>query len=211
MYKKIGIISRDEKMFEQKYKVFNDEIIKVIHNYNNIAIGIIVDFESNPELEFDKIKKIINFCDGIILQGGDDIYEIDQKIVKYLYDKNIPTLGICLGMQEMAVTMNGILKRLTNRFHKQNSSYVHKIHIQKESLLYDILKEEQIMVNSRHFDYIPYTNLMVGAVSDDHVIEEVEDKNKRFFLGVQWHPESISNDKNSILLFNYFFSTIKET
>lgn len=51
-----------------------------------------------------KIKKLINFYGGIILQGGDNLYEIDKKIVKYLYDKDIPTLGICLGMQIMAIS-----------------------------------------------------------------------------------------------------------
>ena len=34
MYKKIGIISREEKQFKQNYKVFNDEIVKVINKYN---------------------------------------------------------------------------------------------------------------------------------------------------------------------------------
>ena len=85
MYKKIGIISREEKQFKQNYKVFNDEIVKVINKYNCLAVGIIVDFEQNPDVEFNKIKKLINFCDGIILQGGDNLYEIDKKIVKYLY------------------------------------------------------------------------------------------------------------------------------
>ena len=42
MYKKIGIISREEKQFKQNYKVFNDEIVKVINKYNCLAVGIIV-------------------------------------------------------------------------------------------------------------------------------------------------------------------------
>ena len=56
MYKKIGIISREEKQFNQNYKVFNDEIVKVINKYNCLAVGIIVDFEQNPDVEFNKIK-----------------------------------------------------------------------------------------------------------------------------------------------------------
>ena len=50
MYKKIGIISREEKQFKQNYKVFNDEIVKVINKYNCLAVGIIVDFEQNPDV-----------------------------------------------------------------------------------------------------------------------------------------------------------------
>ena len=41
MYKKIGIISREEKQFKQNYKVFNDEIVKVINKYNFFFIIIL--------------------------------------------------------------------------------------------------------------------------------------------------------------------------
>ena len=43
------------------------------------------------------------------------------------------------------------------------------------------------------------------SISDDDVIEAIEDKNKDFFLGVQWHPETmITYDKLQQELFNYF-------
>ncbi len=201
MYKKIGIISREQIQAKSKYKAFNSEIVDVIQKYNCIPIGIIVDFDANPDLEFDKIRGIIDFCDAIILQGGSNFYSIDQKIVKYLYDQDIPTLG----MQTMAVTIGGKLQVLPQLNHDQTDHYVHPIHILKDTLLYHIMKESQIIVNSRHKEAIVNTPLLVGAYSDDHVIEEVEDPTKRFFLGVQWHPESIFNDKNSLKLFDYFF------
>lgn len=210
MYKKIGIISREEKQFNQNYKVFNDEIVKVINKYNCLAVGIIVDFEQNPDVEFNKIKKLINFCDGIILQGGDNLYEIDKKIVKYLYDRDIPTLGICLGMQIMAISFGGEFDALKNSNHLKNDFYVHQININKDSKLYEIINDQSIVVNSRHKDFIKHTNLSIGAISGDYVIEEVEDKNKTFFVGVQWHPETIFFDKNSLLLFNDYFKTIKK-
>lgn len=205
MYKKIGIISREQIQAKSKYKAFNSEIVDIIQKYNCIPIGIIVNFDTNPDLEFDKIKKIIDFCDAIILQGGSNLYAIDQKIVKYLYDRDIPTLGICLGMQTMAVTLGGNLQVLPKLNHDQTDHYVHPINILKDTLLYHIMKENQIIVNSRHKEAIVNTSLLVGAYSDDYVIEEVEDPTKRFFLGVQWHPESIPNDKNSLKLFDYFF------
>lgn len=211
MYKTIGIISREEKQFKQNYKVFNEEVIKVINQYNCIPVGIIVDFNNDPNIELDKLKKIIHFCDGIILQGGSDLYEIDKKIVKYLYDKDIPTLGICLGMQTMCMALGGEMGRLTNLNHDKDNFYVHQVHISQESRLYKILNEQEIIVNSRHKDYIKNTNLLIGAISNDDVIEEVEAEDKKFFLGVQWHPETIFCDKNSLLLFNEFFHIIKKT
>ena len=196
----IGIIGRknDNKI------TFNQEIINVIHKYNCIPIGIIVDFDNNPNIEFNKIKNIIDLCDGLILQGGSDYYDIDILITKYLYENNIPTLGICLGMQTMAMTFNGTMSEIEN--HNSKSKYVHDIKINRNSKLYNIIKKDKIFVNSRHNSYIVNTDLDVSATNN--IIEAIEDKNKKFFIGVQWHPESII-DENSILLFNYFFLSIK--
>ena len=101
----IGIIGRknNDKI------TFNKEIIAVIVKYGFIPLGIIVDFENDSDKEFIKIKPLIDLCSGIILQGGSDYYDIDIVITKYLYKNNIPTLGICLGMQTMAMAFNGIM------------------------------------------------------------------------------------------------------
>ena len=196
----IGIIGRknDNKI------TFNQEIINVIHKHNCIPIGIIVDFDNNPNIEFNKIKNIIDLCDGFILQGGSDYYDIDILITKYLYENNIPTLGICLGMQTMAMTFNGTISETKN--HNSKNKYVHNIKINENSKLFNIIKKNKIFVNSRHNSYIVNTDLDVSATNN--IIEAIEDKNKKFFIGVQWHPESIM-DENSILLFNSFFLSIK--
>lgn len=195
----IGIIGRknDNKI------TFNQEIINVINKYNCIPIGIIANFNNNPNIEFNKIKKIIDLCDGFILQGGDNYYDIDILIAKYLYKNNIPTLGICLGMQTMAVAFDGNMNKINN--HNSKNKYVHQITINKNSKLYDIIKKNKIYVNSRHNSCVLNTNLNIST--SDEIIEAVEDKNKNFFIGVQWHPESLM-DENSILLFNNFFYSL---
>ncbi len=198
----IGIIGRQN---ENKI-TFNQEILNVICKYNFVPIGIIVDFNNNSNEEFNKVKKLIDLCDGFILQGGTHYYDIDILITKYLYNKNIPTLGICLGMQTMAVAINGtmIVGKLLN--HNSTQRYVHDIIIEKGSKLYEILKKEQITVNSRHKDYITNTDLNISSLAkmNESVIESVEDASKKFFIGVQWHPETLM-DENSALLFDYFF------
>ena len=57
---------------------------------------------------------------------------------------------------------------------------MHNIIINKSSLLYKIIDKQKIVVNSRHKDYIDTTNMYVGAISEDGIIEEVEDKNKKY-------------------------------
>ena len=196
----IGIIGRknDDKI------TFNKEIIDVIKKYDFIPLGIIVDFENNGDNEFIKTKPLIDLCSGIILQGGSDNYDIDIIITKYLHKNNIPTLGICLGMQTMAMAFNGNMGDINN--HKSDKLYVHSVDINKDSKLYDILKKDKIIVNSRHKSYIINTDLKVSGQAN--IIEAIEDNAKDFFIGVQWHPETLM-DENSILLFNNFFSSIK--
>ena len=196
----IGIIGRknDDKI------TFNQEIIDVVKKYNFIPLGIIVDFKNNSDREFKKIKPLIDLCSGFILQGGSDYYDIDILITRYLYQNNIPTLGICLGMQTMAMAFNGVMDDIIG--HKSNNLYVHEVDIDKNSKLYNILKKDKIMVNSRHQSYIVQTDLHVSGKAN--IIEAIEDTNKNFFIGVQWHPETLM-DENSILLFNNFFSKVK--
>lgn len=196
----IGIIGRknDDKI------TFNKEIIDVIKKYDFIPLGIIVDFENNGDNEFIKTKPLIDLCSGIILQGGSDYYDIDIIITKYLHKNNIPTLGICLGMQTMAMAFNGNMGDINN--HKSDKLYVHSVDINKNSKLYDILKKDKIIVNSRHKSYIINTDLKISGQAN--IIEAIEDNAKDFFIGVQWHPETLM-DENSILLFNNFFSSIK--
>ncbi len=196
----IGIIGRknDDKI------TFNKEIIDVINKYNFIPLGIIVDFKNDSNNEFKKIKPLIDLCSGIILQGGSDYYDIDIIITKYLHKNNIPTLGICLGMQTMAMAFNGIMSDIID--HKSNNLYVHQININKNSKLYKIIKKNKITVNSRHQSYIVSTDLSISSKAN--IIESIEDSNKNFFIGVQWHPETLM-DENSILLFNSFFSSLK--
>ena len=132
----IGIISRD--YFSQTNKKINivyKDIITSVHQSGGIPIGI----PSNQNIE-----EYLNICQGFILQGGDDINKYNLQIIETLKAKNIPTLGICLGMQEMFYQNN--LIEVQN--HHINS--LHEIKINKDTLLYKILQKNKILVNSRH-------------------------------------------------------------
>lgn len=196
----IGVIGRENN----NRIVFNKEVMNVIEKYNFIPIGIIVNFNNDSQKEFKRIKSLIDLCHGFILQGGTDYYDVDIVITKYLHKKNIPTLGICLGMQTMAMAFNGIMNNIEN--HQSDNLYVHEVDIDKNSKLYSIINKDKIIVNSRHKSYIVSTQLDTSGKAN--VIEAIEDKNKKFFIGIQWHPETLM-DENSILLFDNFFKTIK--
>lgn len=209
--KKVGIIMRKWK-YNHGPDIplcgFRYDLFDFLRRYNVSIIAIPIDFE-HQDVEFKKLKSIVDECDGVVFPGGAGTAQIDYEVIKYLYEIDRPVLGICLGMQIMAKAYNGeVISKFDNAKHNNTSEYVHKLKINKESLLFDIVQKNEILVNSRHTNYIPFTNFNVGAYSEDNIIEEIEDKNKKFFLGVQWHPESLPNAKNSINLFDRFISSL---
>lgn len=147
------------------------------------------------------IHKILDLCDGFILPGGNTWYQIDEEVINYALEKDKPLLAICLGMQVLSKILSGdkniacdtTLKNDTFIAHfDPYKDYVHDVIIDKNSILYSIVGEEMISVNSRHNYHVrENTNLFVSARSFDNLIEAVEDKTKKFIVGIQWHPESI--------------------
>ena len=190
----IGVVTRKLKSESNlNIDIVYDAIVKIIKNNNALPIGIILE---------EDYKNIINICNGLIFQGGDDIESYDLDALKYAYDLDIPVLGICLGMQEMGVLFGGELINIEN--HKSTLDYVHNIKIKRNTKLYNILKKDIIKVNSRHKSVVNNTKLRVSAVSSDGYIEAVEDNNKTFFIGVQWHPESMMYDSDQSKILKAF-------
>lgn len=204
MKKKIGILVRPN----MDQLTINREISDVIIEHNCIPIGIVPTCDEGKMMveSFHDMTDMLSICDGVILQGGTEFYDYDVQTVKYLYDHDIPTLGICLGMQTMGCVFGGKLEKIENDTHHHFVDYVHSVVIHSKSKLYSILQKETIVVNSRHHEQVVNTHLPIVA-SACNIIEAVEDASKKFFIGVEWHPESI-DDENSRALFQAFFNSI---
>lgn len=197
MYTIIGIVLRDDLENVRKMHL-NREVCASVSKYGALPIGIYPNY--------DNIDDTVKLCDGFILQGGTDFTDYDIKLVDKIYKENKPLLGICLGMQTIATFFNGDMKKCLK--HNQTSEYVHDIKIIKGTLLHKILNKNKIKVNSRHNDCVKCTDMNISAISDDGIIEAVEMPNHKFFLGVQWHPESLE-DINSHLIFKSFIESCK--
>ncbi len=195
----IGIITRKSISNEgHNTNIIYNDIVKAIIDNGGVPIGIILN---------KNYKELIDLCDGIIFQGGDDFEEYDLDALKYIYDIDKPVLGICLGMQLMGMLFDGEMIDINN--HKKKLSYAHSVTINRNSILYNIFKTNNIKVNSRHKSVIKNTKLKVVGISNDGYIEALEDSSKRFFIGVQWHPENmVSFDNKQNNLFKYFINKI---
>ena len=185
----IGIVTRLENNMHKINKSLIDNITKC----GGLCLGIINEERYSYEfLDRDKliIDNILKICDGFVIPGGSTESYLDKYIIEYATKNNIPILGICLGMQEMSSFLD--LEEVSN--HNKSNRYVHKVNIDKNSLLYKIFKKD-IYVNSRHNYKIKNLNgyKVVGSCLD--VIEAIEKDDNTFNVGVQWHPEDIDNEE----------------
>lgn len=125
---------------------------------------------------------------------------LELSITKLAYRNNVPILGICGGMQSLNVALGGtlvqdILMELNTSVPHQPAGsatkLAHPVQVAPRSLLRRITGRATIHVNSSHHQSIKRVAppLLQTAVAPDGVVEAVEAQNRRFCLGVQWHPE----------------------
>lgn len=172
----------------------------------------------------DVILSTLDQIDALLLTGGADfnplwhgdepapgLHHINRErdlpelmITRYAYHRQLPILGICRGMQTLAIAFDGHIEQdlpmTDNRIkHSQDADReepTHSIHIEEGSLLRYIYPNDVMFVNSFHHQAVDKVgeHLRVSAMSADKVIEAVESNEHKAILGVQWHPEWLGKD-----------------
>ena len=136
-------------------------------------------------------------------------------------EKDVPILAICRGLQVLNCLLGGTLyqdlpSQLPGQvIHPQYDlprDAVHTLQVAEGGLLSRITGQTELGVNSRHHQGIKKlaAGLRPCAAAADGLIEAAELPGKRFVLGVQWHPESISEKHpEQQALFNAFTEACK--
>jgi putative glutamine amidotransferase len=114
--------------------------------------------------------------------------------------RDLPLLGVCGGQQLLNVVLGGTLIQhipdevpgaLAHEQPNPRHEPGHGVAVAPGSLLHRICGTGQLEVNSAHHQAAkdPGPGVTVNAVAPDGVIEGIEVAERRFCLGVQWHPE----------------------
>lgn len=172
------------------------------------------------------ISAYLETIDGLVISGGRDLHPaiynekllpqtktvledkqwFDLRLIRLAWRKRIPTLAICYGAQLINVALGGTLFQdiKTQLKLSSHNNRTHRVYISENSFLYKIIKKPWVQTNSFHHQAIKDIGLglRISAKSEDGLIEAIEasDRN-RFFIGVQWHPERMTNNPDMLALF----------
>jgi putative glutamine amidotransferase len=221
----IGIlVPRQESAPLARYSVTCD-YIEQLERAGSIPVVLAI----TPGTGLAQMRKWAELCDGILLPGGGDLdpafygqapvagaaactpydrlWQQDElDFIRMASQKNLPILGICLGIQALNVAFGGTLVQDIpsqipgalghNREDGLRTAFAHNVAVKPGTLLAKVSGLRQggeFAVNSFHHQAVGEAapSLTVSAVSPDGVIEAVESA-KHSILGVQWHPENLA-------------------
>jgi putative glutamine amidotransferase len=165
----------------------------------------------------DQLADLLARLDGLVLAGGVDVEPrqyggpahpkvqqprpdrdaLEIGLARLSEQADVPVLGVCRGMQVMAVAAGGSLEQhLPDRLeHVEHSPAPgtfgwHPVSTAPGSRVADLLGERVEVPSYHHQGVLTHPGLVPTAWSEDGIVEALEAPGARFRLGVQWHPEA---------------------
>ena len=187
-----------------------------------------------PPLPPGAVESILAHLDGICLSGGPDVdpgtygedshpelgptepdLDLAELVVARTADAlGLPILAICRGAQVMNIARGGSLHQHVPELdgaigHRQadpGEEPTHTATIDPESRLADVLGTDTVEVNSFHHQAVAKLGEGLRAVAwaEDGLVEGIEDPERDFLIGVQWHAETLDHAPEGAALFRRF-------
>jgi putative glutamine amidotransferase len=129
-----------------------------------------------------------------------------------------PVLAVCLGMQMLNVSQGGSMiqdipdlveTEIDHRPRQPGTELAHDITVVEGTRLHALLGVQSLQVNSIHHQACvvkPETGVVVSAKSPDGIVEAIELPDHPFAIGVQWHPEYLTDAGPHLSLFEALVS-----
>jgi putative glutamine amidotransferase len=185
-------------------------------------------------------EELYSRLQGVLFSGGGDvhikyfagddhpkIHDVDDdrdatefSLLKKSVEDGKPFLAICRGVQVMNVALGGTLyTHIPDQFdttieHSQEefTTIAHPVNIDEDSRLAEIFGETLLHVNSLHHQGLKdvASGLRVVGHAPDGLIEAVELPSHPYAIGVQWHPEWLTDQPVMRRLFQSFVDAAKE-
>lgn len=174
----------------------------------------------------DVLEDLLSLADGLLVTGGGDIdpasygAELENAddpdagaddwelaLIAAARERALPTLGICRGAQLLAIAHGGRLAQQLSGGHRDLDGLApeeilsarHPLEIVAGSRVAGALGGgDRIAVNTiHHHEIADAGELLVTATAEGGVIEAVEPRSDWACVGVQWHPEKMSEPEQT--------------
>lgn len=180
-------------------------------NFNNNDIA---DPKQLSTEEINDIDRMVKLCDGVILQGGLVSCNYEIEIAKKCIEYDIPIIGICAGFNNIIrAAGSDVFEDRTNSHNFYKMDYRHNINIVKDTLVHNLSNANTMQVNSIHSMLATKENVeffaKISSFSDDGYVESFEMPNKKFIVGIKWHPELMLEEDFTNKLFEKFIQVCK--
>jgi putative glutamine amidotransferase len=191
-----------------------------------------------PPVPPELAKRAIESVDGLLLTGGGDISpacygasleqetadvddDRDQSelaLVDAAIERGIPILGICRGAELANVAFGGSLRQhlpaangVRHTQPRRRYETVHRVLLEPESLLAEVVGSKELEVNSIHHQGIKIVGHDLDPVgrTDDGLVEVIENRERRL-IAVQWHPECLPRERASRQLFSWLIEESRQ-
>ncbi len=173
-----------------------------------------------PDDAPERVLAALDRLDGLIVAGGADVDPsrygrgpgahttssrpdrdaTELALLGAAADRSLPTLGICRGMQMMAVQAKGTLLQhvpdvVGHEGHSPAAGVYGRMTVRTVpgTRLRGILGPELTVPCHHHQSVDDHPGLVAAAHADDGLLEAIEDPAQAFWLGVQWHPETATD------------------
>lgn len=201
-----------------------DEIRYLIVKNGGIAITLLpteatLKFNDNDikddsvlsDEEKNQLYRQIDLCDGFVLQGGLYSSNYEIEMAKRIIELDKPLIGICAGFNNILRAIGtDVIEDKTKSHDIYDKDYRHEISIINDTKLYDLINKNKYDVNSIHTMIAPKENVEgyanISSLSYDGLVESFELNNKKFVIGIKWHPELMLEDELPDKLFEEFIS-----
>lgn len=182
------------------------------------AGGIAVVLPPRADADDALVRALLARLDAVVIAGGADVEpsryaalphpsvqaprpdrdEFELAVARVSAELDLPLLGICRGMQVMAVAAGGSLEQhLPDRVgHTAHSPTLgvyasHHVSVVEGSHLADVLGTDPLDVPTYHHQAVTeHPGYVASAWHEDGTVEAMEDPAHGFRLAVQWHPEA---------------------
>jgi putative glutamine amidotransferase len=147
-----------------------------------------------------------------------DRFAIERALVETFLAEDRPYLGICNGMQMLGCLsgcrMSGDAKSYTDGSIAHDDRFSrHGLKVTPGTRLHAITGLDHLQVNSFHREALVEISeqVIVSGFSDDGLVEAIERPDRRFAIGVQWHPERLIDETaDADALFRAFVASALE-